>query len=63
MEIPDLRNLYVGQEARVRTVHGTMDWLKIGKGVCQGVYCHPADLTSMQSALCEMLGWITHKLI
>ena len=31
-----LRNLYVGQEATVRTVHGTTGWLLIGKGVCQG---------------------------
>ena len=31
-----LRNLYAGQEATVRTRHGTMDWFKIGKGVCQG---------------------------
>ena len=30
-----LRNLYAGQEARVRTGHGTMDWFKIGKGVHQ----------------------------
>ena len=30
-----LRNLYTGQEATVRTGHGTMDWLKTGKGVCQ----------------------------
>ena len=41
MGIPDhltclLRNLYAGQEATVRTRHGTMDWFKIGKGVCQG---------------------------
>ena len=40
MGIPDyliclLRNLYVGQEATVRTEHGT-DWLQIGKGECQG---------------------------
>ena len=39
--IPDhptcfLRNLYAGQEATVRTGHGTMDWLQIGKGVHQG---------------------------
>ena len=35
MEIPDhlLRNLYAGQEATVRTGHGTTDWLQIGKGV------------------------------
>ena len=40
MEIPDhltclLRNLYAGQEATVRTGHGTTDWFQIGKGVCQ----------------------------
>ena len=32
-----LRNLYAGQEATVRTGHGTTDWFQIGKGVCQ--YC------------------------
>ena len=31
-----LRNLYVGQEATVRTEHGTTDWVQIGKGVRQG---------------------------
>ena len=31
-----LRNLYAGQEATVRTKQGTMDWIQIGKGVCQG---------------------------
>ena len=31
-----LRNLYTGQEATVRTGHGTTDWFHIGKGVCQG---------------------------
>ena len=41
MRIPDhltclLRNLYAGQEATVRTRHGTMDWFQIVKGVCQG---------------------------
>ena len=40
MGIPDhltclLRNLYAGQEAIVRTRHGTADWFQIGKGVCQ----------------------------
>ena len=40
MEIPDhltclMRNLYAGQEAKVRTKHGTTDWFKIGKGVLQ----------------------------
>ena len=41
MGIPDhltclLRNLYAGQEATVRTGHGTTDWFQIGKGVSQG---------------------------
>ena len=31
-----LRNLYAGQEATIRTGHGTTDWFQIGKGVCQG---------------------------
>ena len=46
MGIPDhliclLRNLYAGQEARVRTGHGTIDWFQIGKGVCQGCILSP----------------------
>ena len=51
MGIPDhltclLRNLYAGQEATVRTGHGTTDWFQIGKGVRQGYIMF---LTSMQS--------------
>ena len=57
-----LRNLYAGQESTVRTRHGTKDWFQIGKGVYQGVYCHPAYLTYMQRISCEMLGWMNHKL-
>ena len=46
MGIPDhltcfLRNLYAGQEATVRTTHGTMDWFQIGKGVRQGCVLSP----------------------
>ena len=46
MGIPDhltclLRNLYSGQEATVRTGHGTTDWLQIVKGVCQGCILSP----------------------
>ena len=46
MKIPDhltclLRNLYAGQEATVRTGHGTTDWFQIGKGVCQGCILSP----------------------
>ena len=54
MGIPDhltclLRNLYAGQEATVRTGHGTTDWFQIGKGVHQGCILSPCLLTSMQS--------------
>ena len=54
MGIPDhltclLRNLYAGQEATVRTRHGTTDWFQIGKEYGKAVYCHAAYLTSMQS--------------
>ena len=46
MRIPDhltclLRNLYAGQEATVRTRHGTTDWFQIGKGGCQGCILSP----------------------
>ena len=46
MGIPDqltclLRNLYAGQEATIRTRHGTTDWFKIGKGVCQSCLLSP----------------------
>ena len=36
-----LRNLYAGQEATVRTGHGTTDWFQIGKGVCKGCILSP----------------------
>ena len=46
MGVPDhltclLRDLYAGQEAKVRTLHGTTDWFQIGKGVCQGCILSP----------------------
>ena len=46
MGIPDhlaclLRNLCAGQEATVRTGHGTTDWFQIGKGICQGCILSP----------------------
>ena len=46
MGIPDhfvclLRNLYAGQEATVRTGHGTSDWFQVGKGVHQGCILSP----------------------
>ena len=36
-----LRNLCAGQEATIRTGHGTMDWFQIGEGVCQGCILSP----------------------
>ena len=52
--IPDhlswlLRNLYAGQEATVRTGHGTTDWFQIGKGVRQGRILSLCYLTYMQN--------------
>jgi len=48
MGIPDhltylFRNLYAGQEATVRTRHGTMHWFQKGKGVCQGCILSPCS--------------------
>ena len=58
-----LRNLYAGQEATVRTGHGTTDWFQIGKGVRQGCILSPClFLTYMQSTSWETLGWKKHKL-
>ena len=53
MGIPDhltclSRNLYAGQEAIVRTGHGTTDCFKIGKEYVKAIYCQSAHLTSMQ---------------
>ena len=67
MGIPDhltclLRNLYAGQEATVRTGHGTTDWFQIEKKYIKAVYCHPAYLTYTQSTSWENLGWKKHKL-
>ena len=50
------RNLYSGQEATVRTGHGTT------KEYVKAVYCHPAYLTYMQSTSCAIPGWLKHKL-
>jgi len=65
MSIPDhltclLRNLYAGQEATVRTGHGTTDWFQMGKG--KGCLSSPAYSTYMQSTSRETLGWMKDKL-
>ena len=55
-----MRNLYAGQEATVRTRHGTPG-SKSGKENVKAVYCHPY-LTYMQDTSCKMLGWMKLKL-
>ena len=67
MEIPDhltclLRNLYTGQEAIVRTGHGTTEWFQIGKGVRQGCILSPCLFNLYAEYIMEMLGWMKHKL-
>ena len=67
MGIPDhltclLRNLYASQLTTVRTGQGTTDRFQVGKGVCQGCVLSPYLFNLMQSASCERLGWMKHKL-
>jgi len=45
-----LRNLYAGQEATVRTRHGTTDWFQIEKRVCQGCILSPCLFNIMRNA-------------
>ena len=58
-----LKNLYAGQEATVRTGHGTTDWFQIGKGVCQGCILSPclfnlyAQYTMRNAGLGEAQRW------
>ena len=57
-----LRNLYACQEAIVRTRHGTTDWFQIGKGVYQVCILSPCLLNLHAEYICEMPGWMKHKL-
>ena len=57
-----LQNLYAGQEAIVRTRHGTTDWFKIGKGVHQDCILSPCLFNVHAEYTCKMLSWMTHKL-
>ena len=50
-------DLYAGQEAKVRTGHGTTDWFKMRKGVCHSCILSPCLFSRVQDA-----GWMKHKL-
>ena len=54
--------IYAGQEATVRTGHGTTNCSKLGKEYVRAAYSHPTYSTYMQSTAWEMLGWMKHKL-
>ena len=61
MGIPDhltclQRNLYAGQEATVRTGHGTIDWFQIGKGVRQGCILSPCLFNSYEEYIMRNAG-------
>ena len=56
-----LRNLYAGQEATVRTRHGTTDWFKNGKGVCQEYILSPCLFNLYENTSYEMPGWMKQK--
>ena len=63
MEIPDhltclLRNLYVGQEATVRTGHGITDCFQIGEGVCQGCILSPCLYNSYVEYIMQNAGLV-----
>ena len=65
MGIPDhltclLRNLYAGQEATVRTGHGTTDWFQTGKGVCQGCILSLC-LFNFYAEYIMKNAWMKHK--
>ena len=67
MGIPDhltclLRNLHAGQEATVRTGHGTTDWFQIGKGVHQGCILSPCLFNLYAEYIMLMPGWMKRKL-
>ena len=61
---PDLplENLYAGQEATVRTGHGTTDWFQIGEGVCQGCILSPYLFNLYAEYIMRNAGLEEHKL-
>ena len=66
MGIPDhltyiLRNMYAGQDTRVKTRHGQQTGPTWKRSMSR-LYCHPAYLTSRQNTSCKMPDWMKHKL-
>ena len=67
-EFPDnvestlLFNLYAGQEATVRTGHGTTDWFQIGKRMCQGCILSHCLFNFYEEYIMHNAGWMKHKL-
>ena len=57
-----LRNLYAGQEATVRTGHGTTDWFHTGKGACQGCILSPCLFNLYAEYIMRNAGLKKHKL-
>ena len=62
MGIPDhltcfLQNLYAAQKATVRTGHGTVDWFKIGKGVCQSCIYSGYNLSKLWEMVMDREAW------
>ena len=57
-----LRNLYAGQEATLRTAHGTTDWFKTGEGVCQGYMLSPYLLNFYAEYIMQNARMMDHKL-
>ena len=57
-----LRNLYAGQEAKVRAGHGTTDWFQIEKGVCQGCVLAPCLFNLYAEYIMRNAGLEKHKL-
>ena len=57
-----LRNLYAGCEAIVRTRHGTKDWYKVGKGVCQGCILSLCLFSLYAEYIMQMSDWMNSRL-
>ena len=57
-----LRNMYASQKQQSEPDMEQQTGSKLGREYVNAAYCHPAHLTYMQSTLCEMLGWMKHKL-